>query len=400
MEKRIHYIKAGWLADGSGDIPKKNVLLEITDGKFSNIEVQAHPDCCPKDDVTDLSHCTISPPFVDSHVHLSMSGTFDRNRRRQQLKFDYTSAVPVIAHHIREQLLHGVVAVRDGGDRLGAVLRYKNALIRTGGNGLAIASAGRAWHQKGRYGSLIGRFPGDGESLSSAIARDEEVADHLKLVNSGLNSLDMYGKETRPQFGLNELNKVIAQAEKRKLKVMVHANGKIPVQTAVKAGCHSIEHGYFMGDDNMKLMSELQTCWVPTVYTMGAYLEAIRIGVVAADSQVVAATLEHQINQLSLARKYGVMVAAGTDSGSTGVFHGAALGEELKLFTKAGYPFGEVIRCASFNGAKLIGIGDEYGLVAKGRQADFLALKGSPGKVPENLFDIEAIYMDGEQVSY
>jgi DNA ligase (NAD+) len=37
---------------------------------------------------------------------------------------------------------------------------------------------------------------------------------------------------------------------------MVHANGDVPVREAVEAGVDSIEHGYFMGRDNLERMAE------------------------------------------------------------------------------------------------------------------------------------------------
>jgi imidazolonepropionase-like amidohydrolase len=42
----------------------------------------------------------------------------------------------------------------------------------------------------------------------------------------------------------------VAAADGRGLAVMVHANGKLPVEIAIEAGCRSIEHGFFMGREN------------------------------------------------------------------------------------------------------------------------------------------------------
>jgi imidazolonepropionase-like amidohydrolase len=36
----------------------------------------------------------------------------------------------------------------------------------------------------------------------------------------------------------------------------VHANGETAVRMAVEAGCDSIEHGYFMGPDNLRRMAD------------------------------------------------------------------------------------------------------------------------------------------------
>ena len=56
------------------------------------------------------------PKVIDAHVHLFMSGTRDPKVRLQQLNAPFEHIKPVILKHIHQQLTHGVVAIRDGGD--------------------------------------------------------------------------------------------------------------------------------------------------------------------------------------------------------------------------------------------------------------------------------------------
>lgn len=69
---------------------------------------------------------------------------------------------------------------------------------------------GRAWHAAGRYGRLIGRPPAGG--LGKAVVRCGDRADHVKIVNSGLNSLKCFGKQTAPQFRASEMKAAVAAA--------------------------------------------------------------------------------------------------------------------------------------------------------------------------------------------
>ncbi len=137
---------------------------------------------------------------------------------------------------------------------------------------------------------------------------------------------------------------------------MVHANGKLPVKIAVEAGCASIEHGFFMGRDNLQRMAEHKTFWVPTGFTMQGYANQLPSGTLEAD--MALRNLENQLQQLMWARELGVRVAVGTDAGSLGVHHGSAVLEELRLFMQAGYSIQEAIRCATRNGAALLGLQD------------------------------------------
>ena len=392
--KERKLIRAGWLIDGSGGDVFEDVLLEIKDGIIHDINPY-RKDYLNQADVLDLSNCTILPGLVDSHVHLFMSGTDDRSVRDFQLVADYDDLKEVISRHTFQHLSQGVVAVRDGGDHGGHALRYKTENLKKSSSRLILKVAGKAWHRPGRYGRLIGRTPLPGESLAQAIAGEEETIDQIKIVNSGVNSLSSFGRLTAPQFELEELRSAVSAAGGRGLKVMVHANGELPVRIAIESGCHSIEHGFFMGKENLEKMAEKRVVWVPTIYTMKAYAEHMKRQTGRVDpADVARRNLEHQLKQLSMARELGVPVALGTDAGSLGVHHGAAVIEELKLFMKIGYSLSDAVKCATLNSAKLLGL-KNYGTLEEKKSATFVAVKGGPSSLPASLKEIKALYIRG-----
>ncbi|MDW7772561.1 MAG: amidohydrolase family protein [Desulfobulbaceae bacterium] len=389
-----HYILAGSLIDGSGGPIRKRVLLEIGGGTIAGIQNCDSWPAPPPEQVTDLSHCCILPRFVDSHVHLCLSGSVDPSARKRQLAAPYRNIRSVISRHLHDHFTHGVAAVRDGGDSNGYTRQYRDdpdqapvpVLLKT---------AGKAWHRKGRYGGLLGRSPADNETLPAAYSLDHDVIDHVKLIQSGINSLLHFARETAPQFTSEEIRGVVELAVRKGRKVMVHANGRSPVRSALEAGCHSIEHGWFMGRDNLERMAEKRIFWVPTAFAMKACLDHMVQHGNSCDPAVVEKNLHHQLEHIAFARKCGVTVALGTDSGCFGVFHGKAVVEELKLLIKGGYSLPEAVRCATFNGARLLGVEKETGLIAAGRSADFIVVRGTPARLPGNLSRPEAIYMKG-----
>lgn len=391
------YILAGWLIDGSGGPIQEKILMEIIDGRLAAIGPYRPGDGLEPASIVDYSHCTILPPLVDSHVHLFMSGTTDNEVRERQLVADYHELQRAVEQHLHYLFIHGVLAARDGGDRGGVALRYK--LEKRVHAEIILRLAGRAWRKEGRYGSLIGRPPGETETLAQAYLRREESGDHVKLVNSGLNSLKVYGKETLPQFTGEEILGLVEAAARHGQKVMVHANGRDPVRLAVESGCHSIEHGYFMGRENLQLMADKGTFWVPTVFTMKAYAANVNFASADADRKVINKNLDHQLEQLGVARELGVNVALGTDAGSLGVLHGESVVEEMKLFRKAGFTLAETVQCATSRGAELLGL-DEFGLLTQGHKATFLITRGSPAQLPRKLSYLEAIYVDGAPSKY
>ena len=343
----------------------------------------------------DFSHCTLLPGPVDCHVHLFMSGTDGEEEREWQLKAPYESIKTVIRKDLMQQLDHGVVAVRDGGDYAGHTLRYKKECLATDGFPIYLKSAGRAWRASGRYGKLIGRPAPKGSSLARCIGREKDRIDHVKVVNSGVNSLLEYGKETAPQFSLDHLSAGVRAAGELRLKTMVHANGTLPVKAAVEAGCHSIEHGFFMGRENLERLSQSHITWVPTAYTMKGYHKCLKPE--SPGWLIARKNLEHQLDQMRLARQFGVQIAVGTDAGSLGVHHGSALIEEIKLLMQAGFPLEFAIRCSTANGARVLGLEKELGQLGAGMPATFVATQGAPDHLPEALRSPIAVFSRGKQ---
>lgn len=387
----LKIIHAGWVIDGGGGPIQKDVTIRIMDGSVAAMGA-ADPNREDRSQILDLAEYTILPCLVDSHVHLFMSGTSDLKARAYQLEAPFSQIKKIIGDHISAHLLSGITAVRDGGDHHAHALRYKRECLDTDKTPFQLQAAGRAWHRTGRYGRLIGRAPLADESLADAVARENAAIDHVKIVNSGLNSLVKFGYQTPAQFSLEEIRAAVAAAHRKGLSVMVHANGKIPVEIAVSAGCRSIEHGYFMGRENLKKMAEKGVFWIPTAATMQAYCDHLEQ--TGENPDTARRNLEDQMEQIALARKLGVPIAAGTDAGSLGVHHGCGIVQELIIFKQAGLSVQEAIRCASANGARLLNLPAPY-LLTPGLPASFIVVKGSPDRLPESLLSIEKICIKG-----
>ncbi|MDX9787566.1 MAG: amidohydrolase family protein [Desulfobacterales bacterium] len=376
-------ILSDWLIDGNGRPAFRRAMIAIEAGRIAAVGL-ANEMNANGPDVLDLRNTTLIPGLIDCHVHLSLP---------ENAGAGPADSPPLFAERLCRYWHHGVMAVRDGGDRSGEVLRFRNLPAEPGRPRVTIFSAGGAFHRKGRYGGFIGSAVTDGDALADLTAQRAPLVDHIKIINSGLNSLTQFGVETPGQFTTDQLTRAVLAAKRLNRPVMVHANGKTPVAAAIQAGCASIEHGYFMGKENLQKMRDKQITWVPTAIPMKALSEMLAPGTIECD--VARRTLDHQLEQMALARRLGVPVAVGTDAGSPGVAHGAGLVEEIKLFRLAGYTIEEAIRCASDNGARLIG-SDALGRLAPGMPATFIAVPGPPEDLPESLMHIRCFYVVGE----
>lgn len=400
MEENL-LIQAGWLIDGTGAPVKEDICLEVRGGKIIGLypsRPAGSARSCGREgrDRLDFSDCTLLPGLVDSHVHLFMSGSGDPAVRRNQLEAGYEEARPTMVAHAEESLRHGVMALRDGGDSGGWAVRFKKEYFEQEGHSGCLKTAGWAWHAPGRYGKLVGRSPAADEPLVRAVFNDCLARDQVKVINSGLNSLREFGKETSPQFSIEELTGVYQETRRLGLRLMVHANGRLPVKQSLEAGCDSIEHGFFMGPENMEIMAERGIYWVPTAVTMRAYSRMLEPDSIEAET--AGRYLAHQLEQIRMARDYGLQIAAGSDAGSLGVNHGQALIEEIGLFLEAGMTIEEAVKCASLSGAALLGIERELGRLQPGRPASFILVKGAPGFLPDSLLSPERVYFRGNLI--
>ena len=389
-----YWIRAGWLVDGSGGPIQTRVGMKIGEGKIGRIIPEPVPDQVKiLSGARDLTDCTLIPGLVDCHLHLCLPHPPADLEPVADLFFDAPNRL--IADRLTSCFKSGILAVRDAGDRRGATLRFKQQFLKWLQIPVRLKAAGTAWHRAGRYGKLFGRPAAEGSTLDQALATTNAGADHVKIVNSGINSLTRFGRQTAAQFDLQQLKSAFRQARQAGQKVMVHANGRKPVALALEAGCDSIEHGFFMGRDNLQQMADRQIVWVPTIGTMQALAE-----VLAPDGPQVAVVrrnLAHQLAQISLAKAMGVPVAVGTDAGSPGVVHGEGIIAELKLLMAAGFSSSEAIRCSAIIGGELLGL-DQSGELKPGNPANFVAVEGEPAQFPESLRRIRAIFIAGQPV--
>jgi imidazolonepropionase-like amidohydrolase len=386
------FIRAGWLIDGTGASVREDVILEISGELIISLSEGGFSDN-GEYPIIDYSDSTIIPGLVDSHVHIAMSGDVNPEIRKKQLDASLDDSKETISSNLDKHIQSGIIAVRDGGDREGHALRYKQHHLPEN-YPVILKSPGRAWHAPGCYGRFIGRAPDKGKSLAESILSDHENIDHVKIINSGINSLVFYGKETPPQFGPDELRAALRVAGSLGLKAMIHANGKEAVRMAIESGCHSIEHGFFMGDENLKRLSDSGIAWVPTLSAVEAYLRVFQKDSLEADT--AKRTLENQMKQVSHAAESGIEIAAGTDSGSICVNHGVSLKDEMRLLISAGLGLEKAIKCVSYNGAKLMGIESELGRLAPGMKATFVVVRGRPQGLPDSLENPYAILVNGE----
>ncbi|MDI6817552.1 MAG: amidohydrolase family protein [Actinomycetota bacterium] len=302
----------------------------------------------------DMSDCYLTPGLVDCHVHLALNAVDLREAVDgwQDEAVTMTSVAKRLGAYVRA----GIVFVRDGGDAAGIGLRARRMVEEEAIIGPGVVACGYALHKKGCYGEFLG--PGLG-NLDEGVAKLDEAVEytqHLKICQSGLVSFERFGEVGPAQFTLDEMTFLIEHAHEKGLFVMVHTSGPEAVDIAVRAGADTIEHGYFIATETIELMAERGTVWVPTLAPLANLLARPELLHPGAGLDVIKRTVDD--HKLKIARAYdtGARLAVGTDAGAVGVEHGESIYEEIEHLVSAGIPRCEVLRMATEEGRRVLGI--------------------------------------------
>ncbi|MDZ4133804.1 MAG: amidohydrolase family protein [Dethiobacteria bacterium] len=368
---------------GSELIAERNLLLHVTGGKIISRQilpaalippaVKTHDNFIPLAEDT-----TLLPSLIDAHTHLALDGEdFKRSRICWD---DWQTMLPRLEKAKEQYLQAGIAHIRDGGDLAGINLKAKRYFYNESECGLHIISTGEAVRPKNGYGAFLGK----GYSNLKEIEGQVEVlalsgADQVKVVISGVVSFKRYGEVEGPLIPQDELTLVTRCAHHKGLKVMAHASSDAAVKLAIKAGVDSVEHGYFLGRDSLKLMAEKEIAWVPTIIPVAIQIRMpYRKERNAHEIDVITRTYEEQIEKLSYAAELGVPLGVGTDAGALGVRHGVSLVEEMLLFAESALDNRSILQAATVGNAAILGLGKENGSIDKGRRANMIAVQGDP----------------------
>ena len=103
------------------------------------------------------------------------------------------------------------------------------------------------------------------EDAVKAVREHYKLGDDLiKIMPSG-GVLDEGASGDNSQMTLEEIRAVVTTAHDYGFAVAAHAHGAEAIRRAVIGGVDSIEHGTFMDAEDMKLMVEHGTYYVPTI---------------------------------------------------------------------------------------------------------------------------------------
>lgn len=171
-----------------------------------------------------------------------------------------------------------------------------------------------------------------------------------------------------PTFTLDELKAIVDETHRQRRKVASHATALQGVHNSLLAGVDSIEHGQYISDDDLALMKQKGTYYVPTLF-VGEYVAEGRGGVWP---KMVA--IHHDTMRRAI--KAGVKIAFGTDVG--GFDWGITPARQFNSMVQLGMTPKQAIQSSTLVGAELLGVQNDLGTIETGKFADIIAVPGNP----------------------
>lgn len=435
------FIRNATLIDVESGEAVPNTHILIRGDTIAELLVDEDPDIPAEMEVYDARGKFIMPGLVDVHVHLAMHWSL--------ISGDFTPRDSLVTRLALEQFVrYGVttiLALGAGGVNDEQAVELKK-LER---NNKIIApwffAVGDQITAPGSHPiTTIMRLSPDAgpERLHRAgviaLSEDDDPLPVLeRKKNLGLDGVKMIIEPGPPPFypnpsmSLVTAGKIVEHASNQNLPVYVHTESYNEFRDAVQMDIHGIMHSVLdsLIDDSglIEHMKEESIWYVPTlsIFYGFQYLENpdrledpyLQAGV----SKRVLKGLEHPLFRFGFGNtisKYdvskwletgkknllrlhedGVQIALGTDATSPFNFPGYNAHIEMELMSQAGLSTADVLRIATLNGARFLGVEDKAGDVSPGKIANLLILEKNPLTDIHNTRTIERVVLKGRFIN-
>lgn len=379
-EAQVTAIKAGPVIDTARGalLPPQVILVE-----GGRIKAMGPDEAVPEGAaVVDLSGYHVLPGLIDGHTHVCemISGVpgFSANYRAHYLlETTLDRALQGVAN-LRAFLDAGFTTLRDmgnAGEYADLALKKALALGRISGPRLLVA------------GKIIAPFAG--QNVVSYDAPDYARRDYLyadtrgemkkairENIHFGADWIKIVIDDQRYIYSAADVRFIVEEAAAAGLKVAAHALTEKGIRNAVEGGVATIEHGFQMPDDLIRLAKD-----------KGVWLCGTELSKEAWAVYGVTQIYDGVVDRLKRAYKLGLPMGFGSDLivDVPGYSRGAAALTITQSWVDAGVPAPDILRAMTWDAARMLGLQDRLGALKPGAAADIIAVAANP------LDDIKAL---------
>ena len=384
------------LIDGVSDAPRADATLAIEDGLISQIAVGNDRVDTDNATVIDARGGWLLPGLWDVHVHLQFPEPPPDTTAERVIRYG-RNAMDGLTQS-------GVTALRSAGVEDWIDVAWRDAFASGKYLGPRVYASGYFLTTTGGHGI---RWPFsrqcDGPDGFARAIREQIMhgVDHIKMNLSGGIMGPDWDRHWHSFLLPDELETAYDLCRQRGMKVMSHATNPNAVKEAVRHGTRTVEHGYIMDDECLRMMKDAGTIYVPTLGITQItpkqgttelerqYIEAKQIS--GSMLERADAASEEHAGWFRAALGSRVKMALGSDLGP--VKDGVHL--EIGTWIRAGATPMQAIRAATAVAAEACGVADKLGTVEVGKIADLIVVGADPVEDVANLRKLQMVFKDG-----
>lgn len=330
-------------------------------------------------DAIDLGDRVIVPGLIDAHVHLELDPAL--KSPKEQLAVPEPARRAAMARRAGAMLAAGITTTRDcgGGGYMEHDLRGEIDAGRVPGPRLLCC--GRPITTPGGHCHFWGGEVDGEAAIDERVGEQIEAgSDWVKVMATGGVFTPGGARARDTQFDEAALRRVVDAAAAGGRSVAAHCHGTAGIALAARAGVRTIEHASFAGergfgtDLDLALMREMAASelWVSPTVNAGWGRRRVDEG------GQPTGFFTRMSTALRAQRDHGIRFIASTDAGIPGVVHSELVAGLEAFAAFADLRPVDVLRAATSESARALGLASETGRIAPGLFADFLVLDADP----------------------
>ena len=369
-------IRAARVLDGTGQV-LANAAIVVSGSRIIEIDSSGSR---PAD--IDLGQSTLLPGLIDVHSHIGWH--FGSSGRYEPRAATPAQDVLYAAENAYVTLMAGFTTIQSPGQPGDVDLR--DAIARGVLPGPRVLT------------SIVQIVPTTG----TPVELRQTVRELKRLRADVVKIIDAVGGRggVEQTMSGDQWQALCGEARAQGLRTMVHAQTTESVRAAIDAGCMQIEHGVGVDASGLALMAERGVYFDPNVgLVMQNYLRnrARFLGVSDYTEESFASMERAMTLNAALIRRAvstpGLKLVLGSDAVAGG--HGRNADELVERVRQGGQTPMDAIVSATSRAAESLGLDKTIGRIARGYQADIIAVGGDPTKDIKALTRVTFVMRDG-----
>jgi len=391
-------IRAGNLIDPATGTVAKNQIVLVKDGKIA--EVGANVKIPAGAQVIDLSNSWVLPGLMDAHTHLTLGASGALYLESEYLKESSAARALKGLRNAQDVLMAGFTAVKDvGNDANYVAVDIRRAIEKGLFPGPTVLTTGK----------IIAPFGGQSHGIPPELGpfwrfeyQDADTVDEVRKavrqnIYYGANAIKLVADNSPYFYTEEEIRAAAEEAHRAGIRVAVHVLADAAARNVILGGADSVEHGFELSDDVLKLMKEKGTFLVGTDFPYEHLKIMGTAGGIIPPPEITSKAI---LDRLRRAHRIGVKMAFGSDVvlDLPGKTRADMMLDYLAVWTEAGIPPADILKCMTTNVAELFGWKGQRGTITTGEAADIIATPANPLENIQALRKVQFVLKDGRVV--